>query len=118
MRSDTSVPSEELPTVEDLAYGSSPTSITAPPSGDVPVSTAWRMASHARSSPGALPYHMPRTPSRVVSLNPLTSWLPITAAVASSSLSPGWWTSCRPAASARPATRPTSVSKVARGDPG
>ena len=49
--------------VELLALGSSPTNATAPPVRDVPAYTAWRSASAARSTPGALPYQMPTTPS-------------------------------------------------------
>ena len=47
------------------------------------------MASLARSSPGALAYHMPITPSYVQSGSVLASWLPITAVAANSSLAPG-----------------------------
>jgi hypothetical protein len=46
-----------------FALGSSPTSATAPPLAEVPANTAWRSASLARSSPGALPYQMPMMPS-------------------------------------------------------
>ncbi len=43
--------------------GSSPTMTRAPPWCDAPAYTPWRIASPARSSPGALPYQIPRTPS-------------------------------------------------------
>ncbi len=49
--------------VDDFAAGSSPTTATTPPCGDVPANTAWRMASLARSSPGAFPYQRPTMPS-------------------------------------------------------
>ena len=49
--------------VEDAAPWSSPTSASTPPWGAVPAELAWRMASIERSSPGALPYQMPNTPS-------------------------------------------------------
>ena len=75
--------------VDDLAPGSSPTSATTPPCSDVPANTPWRIASLARSSPGALAYHMPITPSYVQSDSVLASWLPITAVAANSSLAPG-----------------------------
>ncbi len=78
--------------VDDLAPGSSPTSATTPPCSDVPANTPWRMASLARSRPGALAYHMPITPSYVQSGRVIASWLPITAVAASSSLAPGWQT--------------------------
>ena len=64
--------------VDDLAAGSSPTTATTPPCGDVPANTAWRMASPARSMPGPLPYHMPITPSYLQSAKLTVSWLPIT----------------------------------------
>ena len=59
----TRVASLELGSVDDLAAGSSPTTATTPPWRAVPANTAWRMASPARSSPGALPYQTPTTPS-------------------------------------------------------
>ena len=43
---------------EDLAATAS-----TPPFGQVPAKLAWRNASPVRSTPGALPYHMPKTPS-------------------------------------------------------
>ena len=59
----TSVASLELGSVDDLAAGSSPTIAITPPWRDVPAKTPWRIASPARSRPGALPYQTPTTPS-------------------------------------------------------
>ena len=59
----TMVASDDDGNVEDLALGSSPTRAMTPPWRWVPANTAWRMASDARSSPGALPYQTPMTPS-------------------------------------------------------
>ena len=59
----TSVASLELGRVEDLAAGSSPTTAITPPWREVPANTPWRIASPARSRPGALPYQIPITPS-------------------------------------------------------
>jgi hypothetical protein len=59
------ISSQELGSVEDLQIGSSPISATAPPRCAVPLTLPWRIASAARSSPGALPYQKPTTPSRV-----------------------------------------------------
>ena len=56
-------PAEDDGIVEDLALGSSPTMATTPPRGAAPANTAWRRASVARSTPGALPYQTPITPS-------------------------------------------------------
>ena len=58
-----SSPAEEDGMVELLAAGSSPTRATAPPCMEVPLYTAWRRASAARSTPGALPYQIPTMPS-------------------------------------------------------
>ena len=58
-----SAPAVEDGSVELFAAGSSPTIATAPPCIDVPAYTAWRSASVARSTPGALPYQMPTIPS-------------------------------------------------------
>ncbi|HAD26809.1 MAG TPA: hypothetical protein DDW95_12615 [Alphaproteobacteria bacterium] len=49
--------------LEDLAAGSSPTTASTPPFGLVPAKFACRIASPDRSSPGALPYQSPNTPS-------------------------------------------------------
>ena len=56
-------PADDDGMVDDLALGSSPTMATTPPSGEAPAKTAWRRASLARSTPGALPYQTPTTPS-------------------------------------------------------
>ena len=76
-------------TVEDFAFGSSPTRAIAPPCIAAPANTAWRNASAARSTPGALPYQMPTTPSWVASGRAEASWLPMTAVAAYSSFMPG-----------------------------
>ncbi len=55
--------SEALGMVDDLQLGSSPTTARAPPVRETPTKLPWRRASAARSSPGALPYHMASTPS-------------------------------------------------------
>ena len=44
--------------VDDLQPGSSPTTASAPPVRGTPTKLPWRSESAARSSPGALPYHM------------------------------------------------------------
>ena len=49
--------------VELLQEGSSPASASTPPRGAVPALLAWRSASPERSTPGPLPYQMPKTPS-------------------------------------------------------
>src|SRR5919107_3649542 len=49
--------------VEDLQEGSSPASASTPPLGAVPAELACRSASPLRSTPGPLPYQMPKTPS-------------------------------------------------------
>ena len=49
--------------VEDSQVWSSPISASTPPQGDVPARLAWRSASPERSTPGPLPYQMPKTPS-------------------------------------------------------
>ena len=55
--------SDALGIVEDLQLGSSPTTASAPPVRETPTKLPWRSESAARSRPGALPYHMPSTPS-------------------------------------------------------
>ena len=57
--------SEKLTAVEDFAPWSSPASAITPPLGEAPVKLAWRKASPERSTPGPLPYQMPKTPSTV-----------------------------------------------------
>ena len=49
--------------VDDLQEGSSPASASTPPFGAVPAEFACRSASPLRSTPGPLPYQMPKTPS-------------------------------------------------------
>ena len=55
--------SDALGIVDDLQPGSSPTAAIAPPVRETPTKLPWRSASAARSSPGALPYQRPSTPS-------------------------------------------------------
>ena len=88
----TSVASDDDGIVDELHAGSSPTSTTAPPFGLAPANTPWRRASPARSSPGALPYQTPTTPSYRASGRPGASCEPITAVAPSSSFTAGWWT--------------------------
>ena len=101
--------------VDDFALGSSPTTATTPPCGDVDANTAWRIASPARSMPGPLPYQMPSTPSYRASSSVMASWLPITAVAASSSLTPGRFTTGR-SGTVRCA-RSTSSANMPTGDP-
>ena len=101
--------------VDDFADGSSPTTATTPPCGEVPAKTAWRMASPARSMPGPLPYHMPMTPSYLQSGKLTVSWLPITEVAASSSLTPGWLTIGRSGTVA--IARSTSSRNMPTGEP-
>ena len=53
---------------------------------------AWRKTSPERSTPGPLPYHMPKTPSYLPSPRISACCEPQTAVAASSSLRPGWKT--------------------------
>ena len=55
--------SEALGMVEDLLFGSSPLRASTPPVRPTPARLACRKASMVRSTPGALPYHIPSTPS-------------------------------------------------------
>jgi hypothetical protein len=55
--------SEALGIVDDLQLGSSPTMASPPPVRETPTKLPWRSESAARSSPGALPYHIASTPS-------------------------------------------------------
>src|SRR5215213_3586893 len=55
--------SDALGIVDDLELGSSPTTARAPPVRETPTKLPCRSESAARSSPGALPYHMATTPS-------------------------------------------------------
>ena len=52
-----------LASVEDLAAWSSPASTSTPPCFAVPAELACLNTSPQRSTPGPLPYHMPKTPS-------------------------------------------------------
>ena len=63
MCSEASSGSDALGMVEDLQLGSSPTTARPPPVRDTPTKFPCRSESAARSSPGALPYHRPSTPS-------------------------------------------------------
>ena len=94
--------------VEDLAAGSSPTRTSAPPRGCEPIRFPCRSASVARSRPGALPYQMPSTPSRVAPGSVQASWLPWTAVAAASSFRPG--TNVTSFASSSCFSRPSSWS--------
>src|SRR3954447_26430867 len=77
--SEASVASPALGSVDDLQLGSSPTSASTPPVGEVPAKFAWRIASIARSRPGFLPYQTPTTPSYFGSGSPIASCVPYTA---------------------------------------
>ena len=90
-----SVRSEMHGMVEDLQLGSSPASTSTPPDGWAPHMLPWRSGSPARSTPGALPYQTPTTPSTLRPWPGTSTWLPHTAVAASSSLTAG--TSVRPA---------------------
>ena len=103
-----SAPSDAQGRVEDLAAGSSPTRTSAPPRGWEPIRFPCRSASVARSRPGALPYQMPSTPSRVAPGSVQASWLPWIAVAAASSFSPG--TNVTSFASSSCFSRPSSWS--------
>jgi hypothetical protein len=75
--------------VEDLQEGSSPASASTPPFGAVPALLACRSASPLRSTPGPLPYQMPKTPSYCWLPYSATCWVPQTAVAARSSFSAG-----------------------------
>ena len=49
--------------VEDFDEGSSPATASTPPRGVVPIHVPCLNASAERSTPGALPYQSPKTPS-------------------------------------------------------
>src|ERR671918_278299 len=89
--------SEALGIVDDLQLGSSPTTASPPPVRETPTKLPWRRESAARSRPGALPYHMPSTPSYFEPGSLAVSWLPHAEVAPSSSLRPGtcrtWWSS-------------------------
>ncbi len=58
--------------------------------GEEPAMFAWRSASPERSTPGPLPYQMPKTPSYLACWgNSACCCVPQTAVAASSSLTPG-----------------------------
>ena len=107
--------SELLGTVEDFAMESSPTRTSTPPVGCAPPRLPCRSASVARSSPGALPYQIPMTPSQVLSADADASWEPWTASAPSSSLTAGRNTTALRSRSCR--WRPISRSYPASGDP-
>ena len=75
---------------EAAAAGSSPASSTTPPVGLTPYIVMWRSASVARSTPGALPYQTPTTPSCLRRPVGRSVWLPHTDVAAISSLTAGW----------------------------
>src|SRR5205807_6533341 len=72
--------------VELLHDGSSPASASTPPFFPTPAKLACLKMSPDRSTPGPLPYHMPRTPSYFGPGKAEASWLAKPAAAASSSL--------------------------------
>src|SRR6185312_15375370 len=76
--------------VEDSAVWSSPISARTPPCFEVPARLAWRNTSPERSTPGPLPYHMPKTPSYLPSPRNSACCVPHSAVAARSSLSPVW----------------------------
>ena len=102
--------------VDDFETGSSPASTSTPPLGATPMRLPCLKTSPQRSTPGALPYQMPTTPSRPSRSPSRLCWLPQTAVAASSSFTPGTrWTSW-PAMSA--ASRVTARSRPPSGEPG
>ncbi len=89
MPMEASVASVALGRVEDLEAGSSPARATMPPRAPAPTKLPWRSASAARSTPGALPYHQPTTPSTVAFGSRGAICEPHTEVAPSSSLSAG-----------------------------
>ncbi|HAJ46143.1 MAG TPA: hypothetical protein DCL54_06145 [Alphaproteobacteria bacterium] len=81
--------SDWLGKVEDLQAWSSPAIASTPPWGMVPAALAWRKTSPVRSTPGALPYQRPKTPSNLAPGCKLACWEPHTAVAAKSSFRPG-----------------------------
>ena len=81
--------SDSEASVDDFDAGSSPATSSTPPLGSTPQTLACLMASPDRSTPGALPYHMPSTPSKRPSKLRFESWLPHTMVAPRSSLRPG-----------------------------
>ena len=108
--------SDAVGKVEDLATGSSPAIARTPPWGPTPAKLAWRNRSPVRSTPGALPYHMPSTPSYLGLGKAAASWPPKTMVPPSSSFSPGMKRTLCSASSA--ALRWTFRSKPPSGEPG
>lgn len=80
--------------VELLEMWSSPATAITPPNSVVPAMLACLKTSEQRSTPGPLPYQMPKTPSNL--LVPCgekpNCWVPQSAVAASSSFTPGWKT--------------------------
>ncbi|PYN68313.1 MAG: hypothetical protein DMD90_04805 [Candidatus Rokuibacteriota bacterium] len=62
--------------VDDLDSGSSPPRARTPPWRPTPAKLPCLKMSPVRSTPGPLPYHMPRTPSYLARGKRLASWLP------------------------------------------
>ena len=83
---------------------SSPISASTPPCFEEPAMLAWRKTSPERSTPGPLPYHMPKTPSYLPSPRISACCEPQTAVAASSSLRPGWKTMLGARATSWPGT--------------
>ena len=78
-----------------LATWSSPAMAITPPCLDVPAMLACLNTSEQRSTPGPLPYQMPKTPSYFLLCGYRSSiCVPHTAVAPSSSLTPGWKTMC------------------------
>ena len=81
-----------------LATWSSPATAITPPCCEVPALLACLNTSEQRSTPGPLPYQMPKTPSNLRDCGNRSSiCVPHTAVAASSSLTPGWKTMFWPA---------------------
>jgi hypothetical protein len=76
-----------------LATWSSPATAITPPCGAVPAMLACLNTSEQRSTPGPLPYQMPKTPSYFLFAGSNSiCCVPHTAVAASSSFTPGWKT--------------------------
>ena len=100
---------------DETAAWSSPTTTSTPPLRVVPAALPWRSASPARSSPGPLPYHMPKTPSKLRLASTPTCWVPISAVAARSSLMAG--RNRMSLASRSALARQSSTSTPASGEP-
>src|SRR5829696_2008530 len=107
--------SEALGIVDDLQPGSSPTMASPPPVRETPTKLPCRSESAARSSPGALPYHMASTPSYFAPGSCEASWLPHADVAPSSSLRPGSWRTWCCSTSSR--LRASSWSRPPSGEP-